>query len=305
MSFQSFDTNVDRYPTRLQERSDPIPRQEPTAWGTASQGPLGDDDLQTITNDGYLVRPATVGGADWLPVLRGELERIGAEADPTDPRIVREPGGTIRSVFEPHLLSDVIAEVITLDTVLPVARQLLGSEVYIHQARVNLMPGFTGTGFYWHSDFETWHAEDGMPAMRAVSCSIALTENFPYNGALMVMPGSHQIFYPCVGATPRNNHALSLVKQEIGVPDRATLTEAATRHGIDQVTGPAGTALWFDSNVMHGSGSNITPYPRSNIFLVFNSVDNQLVAPYRAEEPRPSYLAARNAQPHNAPALAP
>ncbi len=45
------------------------------------------------------------------------------------------------------------------------------------------MPGFTGSGFYWHSDFETWHAEDGMPSMRAVSCSIALTENFAYNGA--------------------------------------------------------------------------------------------------------------------------
>ncbi len=305
MSYQQFDSKIDRYPTRLEEPSDPIPRQEPTVWGTASQGPLGDDDLAKITDNGYLIRPATVAGADWLPVLRGELDRIGADANPTDPRIIREPGGTIRSVFEPHLLSDVIAEVITLDTVLPVARQLLGSDVYIHQARINMMPGFTGTGFYWHSDFETWHAEDGMPAMRAVSCSIALTDNFPYNGALMLMPGSHQTFYPCIGATPRDNHTSSLVKQEIGVPDHATLTEAAARHGIDQVTGPAGTALWFDSNMMHGSGSNITPFPRSNIFLVFNSVENQLVPPYRAEKPRPSYLAARTAAPHNSPALTP
>lgn len=295
MSYQPLDDKIDRYPTRLEEHTDPIPRQEPTAWGTAANGPLSDDDLKTITEDGYLIRPETVG-ANWLPTLRGELDRIGADADPEDPRIIREPGGTIRSFFEPHLFSDVIDEVITLDTILPVARQLLGSDVYIHQARINMMPGFTGTGFYWHSDFETWHAEDGMPAMRAVSCSIALTENFPYNGSLMVMPGSHQTFYPCIGATPRNNHASSLVKQEIGVPDQATLTEAAARRGIAQVTGPAGTALWFDSNIMHGSGSNITPFPRSNVFLVFNSVHNQLVSPYRAREPRPSYLAARDLQ---------
>ncbi|WP_163687187.1 ectoine hydroxylase [Mycolicibacterium gadium] len=302
MSTQQFDTRIDRYPTRLEQRSEPIPRQEPTVWGAASNGPLDDSELETHSTNGYLVRPGTVGG-DWLSVLRDELSCLDADADPSDPRIIREPGGTIRSVFEPHRFSEVIGEVITLDTVLPVARQLLGSDVYIHQARVNMMPGFTGTGFYWHSDFETWHAEDGMPAMRAVSCSIALTENFPYNGSLMVMPGSHRTFYPCIGATPQNNHASSLIKQEIGVPDQATLTEAAARYGINQVTGPAGTALWFDSNVMHGSGSNITPFPRSNIFLVFNSVDNQLVAPYRAQAPRPSYLATRNSELNSFPTL--
>lgn len=301
MSDNRFTDTTDRYPTRLAEPTDPIPRAEPTVWGKESDGPLGAAALQTIDSKGYLVQRSAVG-EDWLSALRGELDNIGAKADSQDPRIIREPGGSIRSVFQPHLFSDVIAEVITLDTVLPVARQLLGSDVYLHQARINLMPGFTGTGFYWHSDFETWHAEDGMPAMRAVSCSISLTENFPYNGSLMVMPGSHRTFYPCVGATPRNNHTSSLVKQEIGVPSQATLTTAAARYGIDQVTGPSGTALWFDSNVMHGSGSNITPFPRSNVFLVFNSVQNQLVAPYRAESPRPEYLAARQDQPFSTPA---
>lgn len=302
MSETRFTDSVDRYPTRLAEPSDPIPRAEPTVWGSESDGPLGDSDLQSIDANGYLLQREAVGD-NWISTLRGELDNIDAKAGREDPRIIREPGGSIRSVFQPHLFSDVISEVITLDTVLPVARQLLGSDVYLHQARINLMPGFTGTGFYWHSDFETWHAEDGMPAMRAVSCSIWLTENFPYNGSLLVMPGSHKTFYPCVGATPKNNHASSLVKQEIGVPSHATLTEAASRHGIDQVTGPAGTALWFDSNILHGSGSNITPYPRSNVFLVFNSVENQLVSPYGAETPRPEYLAARDGQPFNIPSL--
>lgn len=302
MSYTRFAGRVDRYPTRLDEPTDPIPRAEPTVWGSESDGPLPEFDLASMAANGYLVRRSAVGD-NWVYTLRDELNRIGAQADTGDPRIIREPSGSIRSVFEPHLFSDVIAELITLDTVLPVARQLLGSDVYLHQARINLMPGFTGTGFYWHSDFETWHAEDGMPQMRAVSCSISLTDNFPYNGSLMVMPGSHRTFYPCVGATPRNNHSSSLVKQEIGVPSRATLTEAAAHYGIDQVTGPAGTALWFDSNVMHGSGSNITPLPRSNVFLVFNSIENRLVAPFAADSPRPEYLAARVGQPFSTPSL--
>ncbi|AFM17106.1 ectoine hydroxylase [Mycolicibacterium chubuense NBB4] len=295
MSLDGADRCHDHYPTRVAQAAEPIARIEPVVWGSEQDGPLDDHELRTVADTGYLVRPGTLE-PNWLQPLREELQHLGSRAAQDDPRIIREPSGGLRSVFEPHRLSDLIAEVVTVDTVLPVARQLLGSEVYIHQARLNLMPGFRGSGFYWHSDFETWHAEDGMPSMRAVSCSIALTENYPYNGALMVMPGSHQTFYPCVGATPHNHHEASLVRQEIGVPDEATLTTAAHRHGIEQVTGPAGTALWFDSNMMHGSASNITPFPRSNIFLVFNSVENRLCEPFASAAPRPEYLAARTPQ---------
>ncbi|MGH3596647.1 MAG: hypothetical protein ACRDUT_11870, partial [Mycobacterium sp.] len=61
--------------------------------------------------------------------------------------------------------------------------------------------------------------------------------------------------------------------------------------------GPAGSALWFDSNIMHGSNDNITPYPRSNIFLVFNSVDNTCVEPFAAPNRRPEYIASRDFTP--------
>jgi ectoine hydroxylase len=283
---------TDQYPTRLDHAIEPIPRHEPAVWGGAAEGPLSQLHLDGFAEYGYLVASETVS-EDWLTLLRHEMDRIAADLDSDDSRVIREPGGAIRSIFEPHLLSDLVAQLVRLDTVLPVARQLLGGDVYIHQARINLMPGFTGTGFYWHSDFETWHAEDGMPAIRAVSCSIALTDNYPYNGSLMVIPGSHQTFYPCVGATPADNHDTSLVAQNVGVPDQTTLTKVVDQHDIHQFTGPPGTALWFDANLLHGSGSNITPLPRSNVFLVFNSVHNALTDPFAADRPRPEYLAAR------------
>ncbi|MBP2451597.1 ectoine hydroxylase [Mycolicibacterium lutetiense] len=286
---------TDHYPTRLDHAIEPVPRYEPAVWGGVADGPLSQLHLDGFSEYGYLVAPDTVSD-DWLPLLRHEMDRVAADLDPDDPRVIREPGGTIRSIFEPHLLSDLVAQLVRLDTVLPIARQLLGGDVYVHQARINLMPGFTGTGFYWHSDFETWHAEDGMPAIRAVSCSIALTDNYPYNGSLMVIPGSHQTFYPCVGATPADNHDTSLVAQNVGVPDQTTLTKVVDQHDIHQFTGPPGTALWFDANLLHGSGSNITPLPRSNVFLVFNSVHNALTDPFAADRPRPEYLAARGVQ---------
>ncbi|MBM7771519.1 ectoine hydroxylase [Actinokineospora baliensis] len=292
------DTRVhDRYPTRTREPLAPFGRVEPTVWGGVS-GPLDPATLAAHDTHGYSRHDALLGPGE-VAAFRAELDRLaGDDAVRADERtIVERATDEVRSIFEVHRISGLIAELVRDPRVLGRARQILGSEVYVHQSRVNYMPGFEGKGFYWHSDFETWHAEDGMPVPRAVSMSIALTDNYPFNGGLMVMPGSHRTFVPCVGETPAEHYKASLTEQEIGVPSRSAITRLAAEHGIDQFTGPAGSALMFDSNLMHGSGNNITPFPRSNIFLCFNSVDNALVRPYAAAAPRPGFIAARTFAP--------
>jgi ectoine hydroxylase len=178
-----------------------------------------------------------------------------------------------------------------------VARFLLGDDVYVHQSRLNYKPGFVGKEFYWHSDFETWHTEDGMPAMRAVSCSVLLTPNRSWNGPLLTIAGSHKWFVSCPGETPENHHEQSLRRQEVGVPDEASLAELVRRGSLEECVGPPGTVVFFECNVMHGSNGNITPQPRRNVFLVYNSVENQLVEPYAAPARRPTHIATRDVVP--------
>ncbi|HVK24088.1 MAG TPA: ectoine hydroxylase [Actinokineospora sp.] len=283
----------DRYRTRTRHRLDPITRLEPTVW-SGVDGPIDAATLVGHDGRGYSVHDGLLGEAE-VSAYREELARLAADEDlKTDERTIVEPRShEVRSIFEVHRISPLIAELIDDPRVTDRARQILGSEVYVHQSRVNYMPGFQGKGFYWHSDFETWHAEDGMPSPRAVSMSIALTDNYPFNGGLMVMPGSQRTFIPCVGETPVEHYKASLSAQEIGVPSQSDLTTLAHACGIDQFTGAAGTVLMFDSNLMHGSGNNITPFPRSNIFIVFNSVQNLLVEPYAAPAPRPGFIATR------------
>jgi ectoine hydroxylase len=67
----------------------------------------------------------------------------------------------------------------------------------------------------------------------------------------------------------------------------------ARQGGIQAPTGPAGSVTFFECNLMHGSNSNITPLPRSNIFMVFNSVENTLVEPFCGLAPRPDFIARR------------
>jgi len=176
------------------------------------------------------------------------------------------------------------------------ARQLLGDDVYVHQSRVNYQLPFIGTGFYWHSDFETWHCEDGMPLPRALSAVILTGENRPWNGALMLVPGSHKVYVRCPGETPEANWENSLRdKQKYGTPPEHLLEELVEKRGITYAEGNAGDVILFDSNTMHGSHSNISPVPRSNLFTVFNSVSNLLELPAEGTDPRPESIGVRDA----------
>ncbi|MGX1547703.1 ectoine hydroxylase, partial [Streptomyces adustus] len=286
---------TDLYPTRGTSEV-AVPRQDPVVWGAPdTPGPVSTADLQAYERDGFLTVDRIVGD-DEVAVYRQELERLVADpAVRADPRSVREPKSQeIRSVFEVHRISEVFARLVRDERVVGRARQILGSDVYVHQSRINVKPGFGAGGFYWHSDFETWHAEDGLPSMRTVSVSIALTENHDTNGGLMIMPGSHRTFLGCAGATPRDNYRKSLRMQDAGTPSDEALTALADRHGIRLFTGRAGSATWFDCNCMHGSGDNITPFPRSNVFIVFNSVENEAVEPFAAPVRRPEYIRRRS-----------
>jgi ectoine hydroxylase len=53
----------------------------------------------------------------------------------------------------------------------------------------------------------------------------------------------------------------------------------------------------FECNVMHASTENLSPYPRSNAFFVYNSLENRLVEPFAAPAPRPEYIATRDFTP--------
>jgi ectoine hydroxylase len=243
---------------------------------------------------GYLFVESLFDAAE-VRELNAELRGLATDPSLADrEEIIREPGGNaVRSVFRVHKLRRAFEWLARDVRLLDVARQILGSDVYVHQSRANMKPGFTGKEFYWHSDFETWHVEDGMPRMRALSVSISLTENYDFNGPLMVMPGSHNVFVSCVGQTPEDHYKESLRKQEYGVPDHDSLKRLADKGGIVAPTGPAGSAVFFDCNTMHGSNSNITPYPRSNVFFVYNSVENALQEPFCGLTPRPEHVATR------------
>lgn len=282
---------ADPYTSRFGSTWEVVPREDPVLWG--DRGPLDRRELAAYERDGFRFDERLFDD-DEVERLANEAERLADQVERGQPGVITEPASnTVRSIFRMHRTSDVFRDVCRDPRLIEVARQLLGSEVYIHQSRINFKPGFDGKEFFWHSDFETWHIEDGMPRMRAVSVSVNLTENHEFNGPLMVIPGSHQLYVRCVGQTPEDHYKQSLKRQEYGVPSIDALRELVDRGGITAPKGRAGSATFFECNTMHGSTGNLSPHPRTNLFVVFNSVENFVVEPFGGTRPRPDFLCER------------
>lgn len=286
----------DPYRSRADNHWEAVPRRDPVVWGPAS-GPLAPEEVERYRQTGFLAFPQLISTEE-AAQLRTEAERLAAEAQPGDEGVITESGSErVRSIFRVHRNHARFREVCRDPRIVDWVRQVLGSDVYIHQSRINYKPAFDGKEFFWHSDFETWHVEDGMPRMRAISVSLSLTENHEFNGPLMVVPGSHHTFIRCVGSTPAEHYHQSLKKQEYGVPSREAMAMLVENSQITAPKGPPGSAVAFECNLMHGSVGNLSPTPRTNLFVVYNSVENALQPPFGQRPPRPDFLAERAATP--------
>tara|TARA_R100000900_G_scaffold47653_1_gene38390 strand:- start:77492 stop:78418 length:927 start_codon:yes stop_codon:yes gene_type:complete len=291
----------DPYPSRTGGQEAIHPRQDPVVYGgpqAGTPGALSGEQLQQFEREGYLVLPDLF--SDLLEPIREEFHTLSRRMRGDEALYTEPDSDEPRTLFKVHAWSDLLQQVMRDPRILTPVQQILGSAATTMQSRINIKPAFKGKSFPWHSDFETWHVEDGMPRMRAVTAWIMLTDNSPHNGPLYVIPGSHKHYVSCAGTTGRENYRTSLRRQTLGVPRSETLKDMLQEQPIHTVSGRAGTLVFHDCNLLHGSPDNISADPRSILMYVYNSVENAVEAPFSDLPPRPHYLCDREAQPLSA-----
>ena len=144
----------------------------------------------------------------------------------------------------------------------------------------------------WHQDYGTWARDDGMPEPRAMNIAVFLDDVFPFNGALMLIPGSHR------EGTLKAGHDTATTSYPLWTLDEDTVTrlckeaERPGHAGIVAPTGKAGSVLMFHGNLVHASAPNITPYPRKIIYLTLCAVSNHIT-----KFTRPDFIAHRDFTP--------
>lgn len=291
----------DFYPTRGPEESI-LDRVDPVVFGgkqAVGRHSLSPAQLAFYERNGYLVVPDVFSPEEVECFKQDYLDLVVSERLKGAEELILEPDcERARSIFSLQRFSELFDCVSRDRRILDKVMQILDSAVYIHHARINIKRALNGKSFPWHSDFETWHAEDGLPHCRVLSAWIMLTENNEFNGPLYLIPGSHRFFVSCAGRTPDNHHEQSLRKQEYGVPSQAALEKLVRKGGLASACGGPGTLILHEGNTMHGSPDNIAPLDRTNLFFVYNSTLNlPAEKPFAAEKFRPEFLGARDFRP--------
>jgi ectoine hydroxylase len=171
------------------------------------------------------------------------------------------------------------------------ATDLLGSDVFIHQSRINLKQT-NGSIVEWHQDFGTYHRVDGIPEPRGIMIAVFLDDISAVNAPLLAVPGSHVEGLVSTAridqSVPDHEH---VAKYRYDISSE-TMADLVGRHGLESIEATAGSVVFMDMTVVHGSSVNISPLRRLILYVNVSSVDN------RGETfERPEYYAARDFSP--------
>jgi ectoine hydroxylase len=274
-------------------------RTSPVVWN--KNGPLGDAEVESYSRNGLMQLPVRLDG-ETLDELRREAARLAESA--TESRILESDGISIRSVFNAHSLSAVIRErLLENDGIVSVAQQIIGPEIYVHQAHINYKLPFTGGEFFWHSDFTFWYWEDGMALPRAISILIFLDDQHVETGPICVVPGSHMWITQEVWHRPVTDHRLAVRHNyedgivSNGLIDLKLLRELSSERPIEPIMAKAGDVVVMDGNLVHGSGPNFGSSTRRILLLILNSLENRIGVPFGGSSPRPEYISSRDFTP--------
>jgi ectoine hydroxylase len=245
---------------------------------------LSAEQLRQFEDDGYLFLP-NVFSAEEMAILNGEVPRLFAEKRD---EVIREKGSDApRSAFYVQTWNEVYSLLARHPRLIEPGIQMLGSDkLYMHQFKINAKSAFDGAVWQWHQDYATWFNDDDMPRPQAMNIALFLAEANEFNGPLMFIPKSHR------KGRLEAGHDVTTTSYPLWTIDNETITRLVNEGGIVAPKGPAGSMLLFHGNLVHASGSNLTPWSRWIVYLSLNRCDNAI-----RRFKRPTWIANRDFTP--------
>lgn len=236
---------------------------------------LSEQQVAEYHRRGYVAVAGVFSRAE-VALLNAELDRFIDERRP-EVHLQRRGSEAPRLIYAADKYSEAFRRLALHPRWIEPAKQLLGSDVYIHQLRINPKAPFDGESFWWHQDYGTWRLEDGMPTPRALMIAVYLDDVDATNGPLLVIPGSHHHGHIDENNPDRNPGGYTVVDI-----DRPAIARLVAEHGIEAMTFPAGTVMFMNCNLVHASPENLTPKRRTIVYINANSVENAITRPVRA-----------------------
>lgn len=264
----------DLYPTRG-EKEYIDDRQDPVIFGRGdAHSPLSKKELADYERDGFLIIPEVFSPSEIVSLKCKCLHLQNSGMKKSGKPMTSLPPGERSSVFSPDKLSSLFMNLSRERRILGRVQQILGGPVYLHRSRIHVKNGERGSAYPWHSEFESWHAEDGIPRMRGVEAWVMLTESSLRRGAMRMLAKSHYLYAACRD-TEHDGHA-GLRDGSYGTSCPSAPTLGRMQHLCDPVDayGTPGSLVICDSNLMYSSGEPTGDWQHLTAMFSYNSLDN-------------------------------
>jgi len=258
------------------------------------------EELEFYRSNGYLILHDRFSCKE-VSLLKAEVTSAIQQDSPA--RVMEKDNKLVRSVYGLHTSNPVFRCLALQPRLVLPAGQIIGAPIYVHQFKINIKAAAGGDRWDWHQDFIFWNKEDGMRDPLPVTAVVFLDDVTDHNGPMLLIPGSHKsgmIDRAEDGSGRTGEYAdkpawiSNLVAKLKYSVDIDTVRRLADAHGIIAAKGSRGTVLFFDSNIVHASGSNMLPYDRTLALVTYNSTAN---VPLQAHQKRPEFLVSTDAAP--------
>ncbi|MEW6353677.1 MAG: phytanoyl-CoA dioxygenase family protein [Pseudomonadota bacterium] len=229
-------------------------------------------EIKQFARDGYIIARSLAAPALCAAMVKFTEEALAAEAQPLEyeaqlhypgaPQTLDAPGGhTVRRLLQAYGRGPLFREWALHPAVIGRLRQLLGPRLMLPQAHHNCImtkqPRYSSDTL-WHQDIRYWSFE--RPEL--ISVWLALGHEFPDNGCLHVLPGTHTMDF-----TPQQLDAAQFLRTDAPENQALLATQVATE--LD-----AGDVLFFHCRTFHAARRNRTQQPKFSVVFTYRAADN-------------------------------
>ena len=127
--------------------------------------------------------------------------------------------------------------------------------------------------------------------IKSLSCSLLATLSLSMGALTTHVAAAPQAMTIYCADSKEFSTTQTIVVTATGTGSKASALRAA--YDAQLMTGAPGDVLIMDANVVHASARNDSEIDRRALFLILNSIENQLVRPFGGQPPRPESITSR------------
>jgi ectoine hydroxylase len=250
---------------------------------------MSEEDLKSYRDKGFLC-------LDKYKILLNENLENKISSSVYSEKFYESDGLTVRSYYGFHKDAEIRSWLLGQNSIKEICCRIYGDEdIYIHQSKLNIKNKSESSVWPYHRDFPFWNVFDGIVQNRLLNLVIFLDDVDESNGALSFIPKSQHCFLEreqefskqefTLEGSASNNLLFDFSEEELDF--------FVQKFGKESCTGPKGTVLIFDPDIVHGSSFSTEDFSRNLLILTFNLCSNKPKIP----AVRPDYLCSTDFSP--------